>query len=562
MPTVSFCVPVYNRADRIRQCIESMIKQTAAKDDYEVIVVDDCSTDGTAEVVQGIFDEHGFMNGRVETLPANSGGASAPRNAAVAMARGDYLFFVDSDDYVVPETVEKIRWCATEFNSDIIYPQYHRETQAGEITSKPHAFARKGDIGRADILRDHMINAMSVLKAFKRSEWERLNIEFDPDLRTGEDVLVTAKFLFNTAIRSVIADRTYYVIVDHESDRLTQKPTARAGTFRNYGVILDVIYSGTVGDQKYKHRSAAAFINRIMRQGAGANNAFLAPSVSAKSQNEWKKQWTSLLSEHLPVEADEYLDPAFKRKIQFLRAGDLVGAGFAVAYHEIEGSGQDLYEGLLLHVRSVASATPPAATTRERKMAAELKSALARERSLQTEVRAMHASTSWRVTSPLRTLTRFVKGCASFVRGDRRAWREAIDGRAGSQGGPSLVALRLDEDGRPEAVLGNLAPGQQMAVFAEVNPAGYRDARHRLPLRDAGDRTIAARLPVPATVGDCLVRLSIESGEDRREVSAARGRHRVTTPELSATVTARGVRVERTAPAPAWRAVKHEETER
>lgn len=598
MLTVSFCVPVFNRADRIRRCIESMITQTAPSDSYEIIVVDDHSTDGTADAVQAIFDEHGFANGRVHILDQNSGGASAPRNAAADMARGEYLFFVDSDDYVLPGLVEKIRWCADEFGSDIVYPRYRRETETGEVTSKPHAFARHGDIGRADVLQHHMLYAMSVLKAFKRSEWERLGIRFDTSLRTGEDVLVTAQFLFNTSVHTIVADQVYYAIVDHEQARLTQKPTVRAATFANYGRILDIIYAGTLGDSEFKNRAAAAFINRIMRTGSGANNAFLDPSVSPKSQAQWRTLFQTLLNDHLPVAADRYLDPLYADKVACLRQGDLAGARFAVEMYELKQLREDLYYGALLQLRAAESAAaieaangledatgPDVAasdtdTSDPGALRVQLKAAQARLKVAQAKLRASRAqvevgqeqlrisqaqakaaqarlrevygSTSWRVTAPLRRASALAKKARRAAR-DPRAAVAAVAWRASQRhpSGPYVADLRLDPDGRPEVLLGGLPTSGTCAVFADVEPSGHRDARHRLPIVEVAGGTLVARLPVPASVGASQVRLTVEHGAETSRVQTPRRRH-IATRELRATTTADAVQIDRIRAATPW----------
>lgn len=604
MFTVSLCVPVYNRADRVRRCIESTIKQTAAADTYEVIVVDDGSTDGTAEAVQAIFDEHGFTNGRVHSLSENSGGASAPRNAAAEMARGEYLFFIDSDDYILPGLVEKIRWAADQFGSDIIYPRYRRESEAGEITTNAHAFARHGDVGRADILQHRMLNAMSVLKAFKRSEWERLGISFDTTLRTGEDVLVTARFLFNTPVHSIVADDVYYAIVDHEETRLTQKPTVRAGTFRNYGDILDIIYSGTAGDIEYRHRAAAAFINRIMRTGSGANNAFLDPSVSVKSQNEWKKLFATLLSQHLPTDADRFLDPLFADKVRYLRQGDLVGARFAVELHELKTIREDLYYGALLQVRAAENAATSAAssagsnsvaepaTTRAtpgsheteveamhaqlratqarlketqaklkatqaqvKATQAQLKASQAQAKAAQTRLTDMHGSTSWRLTAPVRTASVLARKARRAARDPRRALGAIKDRASRPQlEGPQVAGLRLDADGRPEVVVAGVSSASEPALFAIVEPAGHRDARHRLPITASDGGTVTGRLPVPATVGRSTIRLTVASDGSTDPVHVPRGRRRVSSGELRVIASGNGLEITRTRAAAPWRA--------
>jgi glycosyltransferase involved in cell wall biosynthesis len=98
MPAVSVVIPTYNRAEMLAQALRSVLAQTFT--DYEVIVVDDGSTDGTAEVVESFTDQ------RIKYLRQENRGSSAARNAGVEKAEGKYVAFLDSDDAWLPEKLE------------------------------------------------------------------------------------------------------------------------------------------------------------------------------------------------------------------------------------------------------------------------------------------------------------------------------------------------------------------------------------------------------------------------------------------------------------------------
>lgn len=96
---ISVVIPAYNREGTIREAVESVLAQTWT--DLEVIVVDDGSTDATADVVEAIPD------GRVRCIRRENGGACRARNAGIDAARGEYVAFQDSDDLWLPEKLEK-----------------------------------------------------------------------------------------------------------------------------------------------------------------------------------------------------------------------------------------------------------------------------------------------------------------------------------------------------------------------------------------------------------------------------------------------------------------------
>lgn len=101
---ISIIIPSYNALGKLERCLTSLRNQTIASARYEVIFVDDCSSDGTfAYLQQQAANE---PNWRVLQLPQNSGSPSRPRNVGTAEARGEYVFFLDCDDEILPDTLE------------------------------------------------------------------------------------------------------------------------------------------------------------------------------------------------------------------------------------------------------------------------------------------------------------------------------------------------------------------------------------------------------------------------------------------------------------------------
>src|SRR5688500_16163655 len=99
MPAVSAVIPTYNRLPLLMQAVESVRAQTFG--DWELVVADDGSTDGSAEAVEGLGDPRI----RVLRLP-HTGNAGAVRNAGVAASGGEWLAFLDSDDVWLPQRLE------------------------------------------------------------------------------------------------------------------------------------------------------------------------------------------------------------------------------------------------------------------------------------------------------------------------------------------------------------------------------------------------------------------------------------------------------------------------
>ena len=114
VPKVSVIVTVYNVADFLERCLISLERQTL--EDLEIVLVDDGSTDESAAICDRYAQEHG--NARV--VHKENGGVSSARNAGLDVATGDYIGFVDGDDFVAPECFERAHAAAERTQADIV----------------------------------------------------------------------------------------------------------------------------------------------------------------------------------------------------------------------------------------------------------------------------------------------------------------------------------------------------------------------------------------------------------------------------------------------------------
>lgn len=114
MTKLSLVVPVYNVEDYIEECIQSLLQQTL--DDFEIIIVNDGSTDGSIKRISNINSP------KLKIIHRENGGLSAARNTGLEHATGEYIAFVDSDDYIIyPEAYEEMYKIAKSTQSDVIY---------------------------------------------------------------------------------------------------------------------------------------------------------------------------------------------------------------------------------------------------------------------------------------------------------------------------------------------------------------------------------------------------------------------------------------------------------
>ena len=117
-PAISVIIPMYNVEKYIEECLLSVLIQTFQ--DYELIIVDDCSTDNSVTIIESIAPK---FNGKLNLikLEKNSGNAGTPRNIGIDIAKGKYIYFLDGDDVLTHTALEELYSFTTDETIDIIH---------------------------------------------------------------------------------------------------------------------------------------------------------------------------------------------------------------------------------------------------------------------------------------------------------------------------------------------------------------------------------------------------------------------------------------------------------
>ena len=124
---ISIIVPVYNTETYLRRCIDSILAQTFT--DFELLLIDDGSTDGSG----AICDEYAQKDSRVRVFHKENTGVSATRNLGIEKSKGEYLIFIDSDDYWIDNnSLEQLYVTATNNDLDIVRGEYKAVDENGE----------------------------------------------------------------------------------------------------------------------------------------------------------------------------------------------------------------------------------------------------------------------------------------------------------------------------------------------------------------------------------------------------------------------------------------------
>ena len=200
---VSIIVPIYNVENYVEKCITSILEQEYKN--IEVILVDDCATDSSGEIAKNIAERD---NRCVYIKKEKNAGLAAARNTGIKNATGQYLAFVDSDDWVSPKYVIKLLEAIKKENSDISICDYMMANEHGD--EKPaHSLSPLNESStqyeKVAYIRNH-----SVTKMVKKDFFDRVGFMFPEYLKRAEDMGITIPLLTKANNIAIIDEPLYY----------------------------------------------------------------------------------------------------------------------------------------------------------------------------------------------------------------------------------------------------------------------------------------------------------------------------------------------------------------
>ncbi|MEU9222987.1 glycosyltransferase family 2 protein [Streptomyces massasporeus] len=208
-PAVSVVIAAYNAMPYITRCITSVADQSIGRDALEILAVDDGSTDGTSEELDRLAKEYPTL---LQVFhQSNSGGPSAPRNKGLDHARGTFVFFLDADDHLAPEALERMVATAETNGTDVVLGKMVGVGGRGAPTSM---FRRNQP--RTDVFSSRVYWTLNPMKLFRRDLLERLDLRFPTDLKIGEDQLFVGPAYLHADGISVVADYDCLYWVERE----------------------------------------------------------------------------------------------------------------------------------------------------------------------------------------------------------------------------------------------------------------------------------------------------------------------------------------------------------
>ena len=203
---ISIIVPVYNCAKYLPQCIESILAQTYTN--LQIILIDDGSADSSGQ----ICDEYAQKDTRIVVIHQKNAGVSAARNVGLHVAKGEYIGFVDGDDYIASDMYEYLYGLIQKYNTPISVCNFFKLTDHCEVASP---VTTEGAILTTNQALSSLIKQLFMCnKLFSHQLLE--NITFSTDISYGEDMLVLLE-VFQRAKQIIYGSKPCYYYRQHKS---------------------------------------------------------------------------------------------------------------------------------------------------------------------------------------------------------------------------------------------------------------------------------------------------------------------------------------------------------
>lgn len=205
---VSVIVPVYNAERYVKQCIDSVLSQSYHN--YELLLIDDGSTDSSTSIINHYRD---CYPNRIKAIHQKNSGVSSARNAGVDNSEGKWIAFIDSDDYIDSELLERSVSVANKDNSDLVFSDFNNVDKQNTSLFKTFAWSGNKDKAFVEYLSRNWPRWSLVL--IRKSLFTQYRIRFPENLTIFEDLCVLVRLVFFAERVSYINKPLYNYRVDN-----------------------------------------------------------------------------------------------------------------------------------------------------------------------------------------------------------------------------------------------------------------------------------------------------------------------------------------------------------
>jgi hypothetical protein len=307
---VSVVVPVYNAGALLRSCVDSVLAQDMPCEGFELVAVDDGSTDGSGTILDEYAAAH--PNLRVIHLE-NSGWPGRPRNVGTDAARGDYLFYLDADDMLAPEALRRMVDFADEHGSDVVVVR----TQ----WLKDDLPFRAADMEtRVDARLGRVFRTLAPHKLLRRSFVEAARLRFpEGRVRLEDGIFMARAYLLATRV-STLGDYDYYHRRAHVRGGNISRTRADAVEYaRSVETIMDIVRQ-LDGDRK---RADRIVLGLYRRNGLRVFETGRFDAYSPRHQRRCVEAVQRLAAAHVPPQLESKLPEPHRARSEAVRRGDV-----------------------------------------------------------------------------------------------------------------------------------------------------------------------------------------------------------------------------------------------
>jgi len=305
---VSVVVATYNSPPGLDDLLRSLDEQSLPDDEYELVFVDDGSSDGTFDRLRRLASDR--TNMVVDRIP-NSGWPGRPRNVGTTMARGEYVFYADHDDYFFPEALERMYDFAVRHDLDVVHP---KEVVKG--WSRPGWVSFRHHLPHVERLDQVVLQCITPHKLYRRSFLLEHQVAFPEGRVRLEDFHLNGQAWARTDAIGVLADYPCYQWIIHEdnSHKASYDYEVYWASFRESLRAVLAMPAGPKQDQLL----VRWYRSRVLERVAGLDR--YEPDHLTRLLGTFAE-----LLEHFPERLDVHLTAADRARSALLRAGDREG---------------------------------------------------------------------------------------------------------------------------------------------------------------------------------------------------------------------------------------------
>lgn len=257
MPKISVIVPVYNVEKYLDKCLDSLVNQTLK--DIEIIIVNDGSPDHSQDIIDRYANKY---SKKVKAFKKENGGLSDARNYGLSRAKGEYVLFVDSDDYIDINTCEKLYNKATSNNYDIVlfkyYIVYPKSKKLMNVLSEYHD---KNNISKNEYL---LSTPSACNKLFKTKFLIDNKFSFPVGIIYEDYASISTLILYNPKIAFVNKALYYYIQSDVS---ITRRPVYNK-KFEDIFIASDILYDKLKSSDDVYDELEYHFIDYLLYEGS------------------------------------------------------------------------------------------------------------------------------------------------------------------------------------------------------------------------------------------------------------------------------------------------------